>query len=69
MEIYQLLTIARLPEVITLKQKEEDVSETFEQIEAIINKALEALLFMREREGEKLLEDVILKCDLINRSS
>ena len=57
--------IARLPEVITLKQKEEDISETFEQIEESLNEALEALLFMREREGEKLLEDVIIKCDLI----
>ena len=58
-------TIARLPEVITLKQKEEDVSETFEQIELALKKALEALLFMRETEGQKLLEDVIKKCDSI----
>ena len=58
--------IGRIPEVITLKQKEEDVSETFEQIEQSLNEALEALLFMREREGEKLLEDVLIKCDLIN---
>ncbi|MBU3142144.1 YicC/YloC family endoribonuclease [Clostridium sp. CF012] len=58
--------IARLPEVITLKQKEEDISETFEQIEESLNEALEALLFMREREGEKLLEDVIIKCDFIS---
>ncbi|MGH4138062.1 YicC/YloC family endoribonuclease [Clostridium sp.] len=57
--------IARLPEVVTLKQKEEDVSETFEQIEQSLKEALEALLFMREREGEKLLEDVMCKCDLI----
>lgn len=59
--------IARLPEVITLKQNEEDISETFDQIEKSLNEALEALLFMREREGEKLLEDVIGKCDLINK--
>ena len=58
--------IARLPEVITLKQKEEDISETFEGIEQSLNEALEALLFMREREGEKLLEDVISKCDFIS---
>ena len=58
--------IARLPEVVTLKQKEEDVSETVEQMEQSLKKALEALLFMREREGKKLLEDVISKCDLIN---
>jgi len=58
-------SIARLPDVITLKQKEEDVSQTFEQIELSLTKALEALLFMREREGGKLLEDVMRKCDLI----
>jgi len=57
--------IARLPEVITLKQKEEDISETFDAIEKALNEALETLLFMREREGEKLLEDVIIKCDFI----
>jgi uncharacterized protein (TIGR00255 family) len=62
-----LAQIARLPEVLTLKQKEEDVSETFEQIEQSLIKALEALLFMREREGEKLLEDVISKCDSIQK--
>jgi uncharacterized protein (TIGR00255 family) len=59
-------SIARLPEVLTLKQKEENVSEAFEQIEQALAEALETLLFMREREGEKLLEDVISKCDLIN---
>ncbi len=58
--------IAKLPEVITLKQKEEDVSETFDQIGLSLTKALEALLFMREREGKKLLEDVMHKCDLIH---
>ncbi|MPQ32361.1 YicC family protein [Clostridium estertheticum] len=58
--------VAKLPEVITLKQKEEDVSETFEQIDLALTKAIRALLFMREREGRKLLEDVIIKCDLIN---
>ena len=58
--------IARLPEVITLKQREEEVSETFDGIEQSLSEALEALVFMREREGEKLLEDVMCKCDLIN---
>ncbi|MBU3126533.1 YicC/YloC family endoribonuclease [Clostridium tagluense] len=58
--------IARLPEVITLKQKQEDISETFDAIEQSLNEAIEALLFMREREGEKLLEDVITKCDFIS---
>ncbi len=58
--------IARLPEVITLKQKEEDILESFDGIEQALNESLEALLFMREREGEKLLEDVFIKCDLIN---
>ena len=61
-----VVQIARLPEVMTLKQKEEDISEAFQQIEIALTEALEALLFMREREGEKLLEDVISKCELIN---
>ncbi|MGH4119993.1 YicC/YloC family endoribonuclease [Clostridium sp.] len=58
--------IGRLPEVVTLKQKSEDVSETFDVIEKSLNGALESLLFMRESEGEKLLEDLSRKCDLVN---
>jgi len=58
--------IAKLPEVITLKQKEEDVAHTFDQIEEALTKALASLLFMREREGAKLLEDIKLKCNLID---
>lgn len=61
-----VLEIARLPEVLTLKQKEEDVSQIFEYLQQSLGKALEDLLFMREREGGKLLEDVVSKCDLIN---
>jgi uncharacterized protein (TIGR00255 family) len=58
--------IAKLPEVVTLKQKKEDVSETFEHINQALTEAICSLIFMREREGEKLLEDLIFKCDLIN---
>ncbi|MBK5240728.1 YicC/YloC family endoribonuclease [Clostridium sp.] len=58
--------IGRLPEVVTLKQKKEDVSETFDVMEKSLTQALKSLLFMRESEGEKLLEDLSRKCDLIN---
>ncbi|MCJ7687794.1 MAG: YicC family protein [Clostridiaceae bacterium] len=57
--------IGRLPEVVTLKQKKEDVSETFDVIEKSLTDALESLVFMRESEGEKLLEDLLRKCDLV----
>jgi uncharacterized protein (TIGR00255 family) len=58
--------IGKLPEVVTLKQKKEDVSETFDVIEKSLTQALESLLFMRESEGEKLLYDLSRKCDLVN---
>jgi uncharacterized protein (TIGR00255 family) len=58
--------IGGLPEVVTLKQKSEDVSETFDVIEESLTQALEYLVLMRESEGEKLLQDLLRKCELIN---
>ncbi|MHC1721283.1 MAG: YicC/YloC family endoribonuclease [Clostridiaceae bacterium] len=57
-----LSLIARLPEVITTKQEEEDAEEIWNSISIPLNTAIDQLIQMREKEGLKLKEDIIEKC-------
>lgn len=63
--------IARFPEIITLEKKEEDLEEIWKGLEFPLNDAVAGLINMREKEGEKLCEDIILKCqnieELVNK--
>lgn len=58
-------TLSKLPEVITLEQKEENLDEIWIVIESALRDALDKLLIMRYSEGEKLKKDLILKLDNI----
>ncbi len=58
--------IARLPNVITIVEKEENLDETLRVIIPLINEALESMNDMRCREGEKLKEDIVTKISYIN---
>ncbi len=57
--------LARFPEVITLKQKEEDLDRIWNSMLSPLNEALNNLWNMREVEGEKLLKDIKSRCELI----
>ncbi|MCY6356741.1 YicC/YloC family endoribonuclease [Clostridium sp. ZS2-4] len=63
--------IARFPEIITLQKKEEDLEEMWKDLKGPLNDAVNALVNMRGIEGEKLCEDIILKCqnieELVNK--
>ncbi len=60
-----LTLISKFPDVIMTKQEEEDVEELWDSLSIPLNEALELLLKMRENEGLKLKEDIILKCENI----
>ncbi|MCD3194407.1 YicC family protein [Clostridium botulinum C] len=60
--------IAKFPEVISVEKKEEDSQEIWDYIEQPLNDAVESLVNMREKEGKKLKEDVINKCNIIQES-
>jgi len=62
-----LSLISKFPDVITTKQEEEDVEELWESLSIPLNEALNLLLQMREREGLKLREDIISKCESIKK--
>ncbi len=57
--------IARFPEIITLDKKEEDLEEIWKNLKYPLNDAVDALVSMREKEGKKLHEDIVSKCESI----
>lgn len=63
-----LSLIAKFPDVITLKQEEEDIEEIWTTLSKTLDEALNMLVDMREREGSKLNKNILLKCDYIKSS-
>lgn len=57
--------IARFPDVISVTEKEENIEEIFEEIKVLMETSLENMVEMREREGEKLKEDILEKLNVI----
>lgn len=57
--------IAKFPDVINMEKKEEDLEEIWKELQKPLVKAVEGLVEMREREGKKLYEDIIIKCNTI----
>ncbi|OPX51287.1 YicC/YloC family endoribonuclease [Clostridium thermobutyricum] len=60
--------LSRFPDVISVVEKEEDLEETYKEIEILIDKSLNLMLEMREREGNKLREDILAKLNIIEHS-
>ncbi|MDV3427626.1 MAG: YicC family protein, partial [Bacillota bacterium] len=59
--------ISRFPEVITLAQKEEDLEAIWALICTALNEAIDKLNAMRNIEGEKLKEDILIKLSGIEK--
>jgi uncharacterized protein (TIGR00255 family) len=53
--------ISKYPEVLTLEVQEENIEEIMLDLNPILNEAIDMLIAMRQREGEKLLEDITSK--------
>ncbi|MEQ8196391.1 MAG: YicC/YloC family endoribonuclease [Clostridiaceae bacterium] len=60
--------IARFPEVIIIEEKEENLEELWKELEPLITEAVQMMVEMREKEGQKLKEDVLSKCDEIREN-
>jgi uncharacterized protein (TIGR00255 family) len=59
--------IARFPDVITLNQQQEDIEKLWKNINFSLNNAITMMVSMREREGLKLEEDILTRCDYIKK--
>ncbi|WP_373898505.1 YicC/YloC family endoribonuclease [Haloimpatiens sp. FM7315] len=57
--------VARFPDVVSLKYEEEDLDKMWYDLKDPINSAIDLLINMRAKEGQKLYEDVISRCDKI----
>ena len=58
--------IAKFPDVISLQKDEQDLEELWKTAEVPLKMAIDALVAMREREGEKLKEDIVTRCNNIS---
>lgn len=59
--------IAKFPDIIILKQEEEDMESIWKILSMPIEDAINLLVEMREKEGLKLKKDILLKCDYIKQ--
>lgn len=57
--------LAKLPDVITLEIKDDDIDEVKAELMPLLENALDFMIEMRQVEGEKLKEDIISKLDVI----
>ncbi len=57
--------LSRLPDVLTVTKAEEDLEAVSADLCAVLAKAIEAYNAMREREGQKLAEDILGRLDTI----
>ncbi|KZL94422.1 YicC/YloC family endoribonuclease [Clostridium magnum] len=64
-ENISLALISKFPDVVNLKQEEEDVENLWEILSLPLRDAVNLLVDMREREGLKLEKNILLKCDYI----
>ena len=55
------MQIARFPEVITMIEEEDKIDEIWEELKPLISSSLDMMINMREVEGEKLKEDILIK--------
>jgi uncharacterized protein (TIGR00255 family) len=60
--------VAGFRDAFILKEPGLDLSAIWEELEVVLNKAMDALLEMRKKEGEVIYHDLILRIDLIMKS-
>ena len=56
-----VMTVARTPDVLIAKKPEEDVERDWARVSSVLERATDAFLASREREGEGLVRDLRLK--------
>lgn len=64
-ENISLSLISRFPDVVNLKQEEEDVESLWQILSLPLKDAVNLLVDMRKKEGVKLEKNILSKCDYI----
>ncbi|MGL5416614.1 MAG: YicC/YloC family endoribonuclease [Clostridium sp.] len=61
--------ISKFPEVLSIVEKDENLEETYLEIKDLVNESLDLMIDMREKEGNKLKEDILSKLEYIEEGS
>ena len=64
-EQIKVIDIFRLPEVFNLEDEEEDLEKLWSVLSLCIDFAMQDLIIMREREGQNLAKDILMRNNLI----
>ena len=59
--------LARIPDVLTVEKREEDLDEMKERLLTVLGLAIEDFNIMRAREGQRLMDDILGRADAIER--
>ncbi len=60
-----VMNIARFPDVLTVRKSETDEDAIWMAVEKVADKALQHFISMREKEGERLRDDVLSRRDFL----
>ncbi len=60
-----VMNIARFPDVLTVRKSETDENAIWMAVEKVVGMALQQFIAMREKEGERLREDVLTRRDFL----
>ncbi len=58
-------TLSRNHDIFSVHMKEADEEKVWESVKSVLDKALDSFVSMREREGEKLKNDIWSRCETI----
>ncbi|MCI8554072.1 MAG: YicC family protein [Clostridiales bacterium] len=58
-------TLARVPDILTVRRAETDEEVLWEAVRGVADEALSRFIAMREREGARLREDILSRCETI----
>ncbi len=58
-------SLAKYYDIFTVRKQSEDEDRIWAAVQAVTDEALVSFLSMREREGKKLKDDILSRCDLI----
>ncbi len=64
-ERISLSLLTRNSDIFSIHRKPDDEEEVFNAVEIVLNDALNSFIVMREKEGEKLYQDIISRADMI----
>ncbi|MGN0556501.1 MAG: YicC/YloC family endoribonuclease [Acutalibacteraceae bacterium] len=64
-DCFSAAEIAKFPDVLSVEKAEVDEQQLTEAVLGVLEKAVEKFVAMREREGERLREDIAARCETI----